>query len=115
MGTGQQVGPLFFDPQGADFTAWVNHFKNDVYRNWVVPQSALFGYAGGQVSFAFTVERDGRVSRVEMTASSGTPAFDRAAHNALSSSRLLPLPADFGPSRLTIQVTFYYGEGPKRE
>jgi hypothetical protein len=36
-GTGQNIGGLFFDPQGADFTRWVNHFKNEVYRNWIVP------------------------------------------------------------------------------
>lgn len=112
-GTGRQMGPLFFDPQGADFTASINHFKNEVYRNWVVPQSALFGYARGHVSFEFTVERDGRVSVVRMTESSGTPALDRAAQNALSSSRLLPLPADFAPPDVTMQVTFYYSEEPK--
>jgi hypothetical protein len=36
-GTVQRTGPLSFDPQGADFTVWVNHFKNEVYRNWIVP------------------------------------------------------------------------------
>ena len=40
----QQMGPLFFDPEGADFTAWINHCKNEVYRNWIVPQPALFGF-----------------------------------------------------------------------
>lgn len=112
-GTGRQMGPLFFDPQGADFTAWINHFKNEVYRNWVVPQSALFGYAKGHVSFEFTVESDGRVIVLRMTESSGTPAFDRAAQNALRSSRLLALPADFAPPNVTMQVTFYYSEEPK--
>ena len=107
------MGSLFFDPQGADFTAWISHFSNEVYRNWVVPQSALLGYARGHVSFEFTVERDGRVSVLHMTESSRTQALDRAAQNALSSSRLLPLPADFSPPRLTIRVTFYYSEEPK--
>jgi TonB family protein len=23
---------LYFDPQGADFTVWINGFKNEVYR-----------------------------------------------------------------------------------
>src|SRR5688572_9741744 len=30
-GTGQEMGPLFFDPQGADFTQWVNQFRTEVY------------------------------------------------------------------------------------
>ncbi|HLA79629.1 MAG TPA: TonB family protein [Vicinamibacteria bacterium] len=112
-GLGRQMGPLFFDPQGADFTAWINHFKNEVYRNWVVPQSALFGYAKGQVSFEFTVERDGRVSALRLIESSATPALDRAAQNSLRSSRLLPLPVDFAPVSLTLQVTFYYNQEPR--
>ncbi len=107
------MGSLFFDPQGADFTAWAHHFENEAYRNWVVPQSALFGYARGHVSFEFTVERDGSVSALRLIESSGTPALDRAAQNALLSSRQLPLPADYAPRSCTIQVTFYYNEEPR--
>jgi TonB family protein len=111
-GTGQQMGPLFFDPQGADFTLWINHFKNEVYRNWIVPQPALMGFRG-HVDLAFTVERDGRLTNLKMLKSSGTSALDRAAENALLGSRLLALPSDFGPPRVTMQVTFFYNEGPQ--
>jgi TonB family protein len=111
--TGQQMGPLFFDPEGADFTAWINHFKNEVYRNWIVPQSALMGAARGHVDFEFTVQRDGTLAEVRLLKSSGTPALDRAAGNALVGSRYLALPSDYGPSRVTMQVSFFYGEGPR--
>jgi TonB family protein len=111
-GTGQQMGPLFFDPLGADFTVWINHFKNEVYRNWIVPQPALMGFRG-HVDIEFTVERDGSLTNLRMLKSSGTPALDRAAMNALLGSRLLALPADYGPPRVTMQVTFYYNEGPR--
>ena len=107
-GVGQQMGPLFFDPQGADFTLWINHFKNEVYRNWIVPQPAILGI-GGHVDLEFTVERDGQMTNLKMLKSSGTAALDRAAENALRGSRLLPLPADFGPPRVTMQVSFIYG------
>jgi len=109
---GRQMGPLFFDPQGADFTAWINHFKNEVYRNWIVPQAALFGYRG-HADFEFNVERDGSITDLKLLKSSGTPALDRAAQNALLASRLLPLPADFGPARAVMQVSFFYNEGPQ--
>jgi protein TonB len=112
-GTGQQMGGLYFDPQGADFTLWINRFKDEVYRNWIVPQAALFGAARGHVDFEFTVERDGKVSALRLSNSSGTASLDRAAQNALSSSRLLPLPDDYGPPRLTIKVSFFYGEAPQ--
>jgi protein TonB len=107
-GTGQQMGPLFFDPQGADFTAWLNHFKNEIYRNWIVPQAAQMGMRG-QVQLAFTVERNGTVSAIDLQSSSGAAGLDHAAQNALAGSRLLPLPADFHPIRVTMQIVFIYG------
>ena len=111
-GTGQQMGPLFFDPQGADFTVWVNHFKNEVYRNWIVPQPAILGFRG-HVDLEFTVERDGRLTNLRMLKSSGTPALDRAAQNALLGSRLMALPADYRPARVSMQVSFFYNEAPQ--
>jgi periplasmic protein TonB len=112
-GAGQQMGPLFFDPEGADFTGWINHFKNEVYRNWIVPEAVRFGFRRGHVDFEFWVERDGRLGDLRLLKSSGTAALDRAAHNALLGSRLLALPSDFGPARVRMQVTFYYNEGPQ--
>jgi periplasmic protein TonB len=111
-GTGpRQMGPLFFDPAGADFTAWVNHFKNEVYRNWIVPQSALMGLRG-RVDLAFAVTREGRLVDLRLLKGSGTPALDRAAQNALVSSRLLPLPSDYGPPHVDMTVSFFYNERP---
>lgn len=112
-GTGQQMGPLFFDPQGADFTAWINHFKNEVYRNWIVPQPALMGFRG-HVDIQFVVARDGSIRDLKVLKSSGMAALDRAAHNALAGSQFLALPADYGPDLITMQVAFYYNEGPER-
>ena len=111
-GTGQNLGGLYFDPQGADFTLWINTFKNEVYRNWIVPQAALFGFHG-HVDFEFTVERNGSMSGLRMLKSSGTTSLDRAAQNALTGSRWLPLPDDYGPPRVTMQVTFFYNEAPQ--
>jgi protein TonB len=66
------------------------------------------------VDFEFTVERDGTLSSVRILKSSGTPSLDRAAQNALLGSRLLPLPSDYGPPRVTMQASFYYNEWPGR-
>jgi TonB family protein len=108
-GTGGQMGPLFFDPQGADFTEWAQRFKNEVYRNWIVPPAAIMGWGGGEVQFQFVVDRSGAVSDVTVVSSSGIAAYDRAARNALLASRLLSLPADYAPATLTINVIFGYG------
>jgi periplasmic protein TonB len=111
--TGQQMGPLFFDPEGADFTAWINHFKNEIYRNWIVPQGVLFGALRGHVDFEFTIERDGTLSALRLLKSSGTGALDRSAANALLGARSLPLPSDYRPARVTIQISFFYNESPR--
>jgi protein TonB len=111
-GTGQSIEGLRFDRRGADFTLWINHFKNEVYRNWIVPQAAFLGFSG-HVDFEFTIERDGSMSALRMLKSSGTVSLDRAARNALSSSRMMALPPDYGPPRVTMQVTFYYNEAPQ--
>ena len=111
-GTGQNVAGLYFDRQGADFTLWVQHFKDEVYRNWILPQAAYFNFHG-HVDFEFTVERNGSISALRMEKSSGTPAFDKAAQFALTSSHWDPLPDDYGPPRVTMRVTFFYNEAPQ--
>jgi TonB family protein len=108
-GTGGRMGPLSFDPQGADFTEWAQRFSNEVYRNWIVPPAAIMGWGGGEVQFQFVVARSGAVIDVTLISSSGIPAYDRAARNALLSARLFVLPPDYKPDTLTINVIFGYG------
>ncbi len=104
---GYQMGPLFFDPEGADFTRWINHFKSEVYRNWIIPEPARLGVRG-QVGIEFTVERGGKITRITLLSSSGMTALDRAASNALQGSDLLPLPDDYPAGSVTMRVTFVY-------
>lgn len=106
---GPQLSGPVLDPRGADFTDWIDDFKRKVHHNWVPP--TYFGY-GGEAEFSFTVERNGSVSALQMLKSAGTGPLDRAAHDALTRSRLEPLPADFEPSRVTMRVTFVYGPPP---
>ena len=93
---------------------WVHDFKNQAYRNWIVPPELagdIFrGSIAGHVDFEFAVEKDGSMSALRMLKSSGTPALDRAAQNALASSRFLPLPSEYAPARVTMSVTFVYNE-----
>jgi TonB family protein len=86
-------------------------FRPEVYLNWVLPPLATLGWRG-HVDIEFVVERDGSLSSVQIIKKSGTAPLDKAAQNALQSSRFLPLPADYGPPRLTIVASFYYNEVP---
>ena len=107
------MGGLSLDPDGADFTVWIKHWKNEVYRNWIVPQPALVVFRG-HADIEFTVERDGTVSSMHLVKSAGQPNLDRAAENALHESHFFPLPSDFRPSHVTINVSFFYNEEPAK-
>jgi TonB family protein len=107
----RQMGGLSFDPEGADFTAWVNQWKDQVYRNWIVPPSGLLGFRG-HTDLECVVERDGSLSSTRLLRSAGQLALDRAALEALRGGRFLPLPEAFHSPRLTVNVSFYYNEGP---
>lgn len=103
-----RIGGLAFDPQGADFTAWANHFKNELYRNWIPPQSYFLGLGSGEVILQFEVDRSGRVHGLRMVKGTGSSALDRAAANAVQGAQLLPLPADYRPDRLAFSLTMTY-------
>ena len=105
--TPELMGGLRFDPLGADFTDWVNGFKDEAYRNWVVPEAALRG-ARGQVELEFTVERGGAMTGLRLVKSSGLRELDEAAVVALRRSRMPSLPDAFPRERITMEVTFYY-------
>lgn len=113
-GTSQDLGGLRFDPQGADFSLWIERFRTEVYRNWIIPQPAMMGFKG-RVEIEFTVERDGRVSGLRVLSPSGTGAFDRAAQNALLGSRFAPLPSDYRPASVTMVAAFFYNMAPTGE
>ncbi len=99
-GTGQKTSGFHFDPQGADFTQWLSRLSSEFDRNWIAPQPALMGFHG-TVAFEMTIERDGTVSSLRMVRSAGNAALDRSVRTALLGSRLLPLPSDYRPARLT--------------
>jgi TonB family protein len=54
----------------------------------------------------FAIERDGSISKVELTQSSGNTAFDLAAKRSVLNVRLSPLPAAFTEPRLMIRLRF---------
>ena len=101
------LGPASFDAQGADFTAWVNQFKNQLYKQWVLPPATLEGRRL-RLKVELTVERSGAVSRVRVLERSSDPDFDKAAKAAVDGALFLPLPDAFPAPRVTIELPFTY-------
>jgi periplasmic protein TonB len=75
-----------------------------IQRNWNSNQQVA-----GTAVVRFTVQRDGRLTDVQVTKPSGYFALDQTAQRALLMTRQLPpLPAQFTESQLTVHLIFQY-------
>jgi len=61
-----------------------------------------------EVKMKFTIERDGRLTGIELETPSGYFALDTGAERALRSASLPPLPSRFTSDDLTVHLTFRY-------
>lgn len=75
-----------------------------IQRNWTSRQEAA-----GQSLVMFRIQRDGRITDIELEQSSGFPALDLTAQRALFlTQRLPPLPSAFTDEQLTVHLRFDY-------
>ena len=75
-----------------------------IQRNWNGKQNVP-----GITRIKYTIQRDGRLTDVQLEQSSGYFALDQAAQRALLSTRQLPpLPAQFPETTLTVHLNFSY-------
>lgn len=64
----------------------------------------------GTTVIKFTIERDGTITGVTVEKSSGYSTLDRAARNAVLEARVPRLPDAYTRERLTIHLSFPYGQ-----
>ena len=75
-----------------------------IQRNWSAKQSVA-----GQTMMKFTIQRDGRLTDMQLEQSSGYFALDQTSQRALLLTRQLPpLPAQFPEPSLTVHLNFQY-------
>ncbi len=75
-----------------------------IQRNWNAKQEVP-----GEVLVRFVIQRDGRITRVEVEESSRYAALDLAAQRALLLTARLPaIPAAFADDQLTVHLRFQY-------
>ena len=101
---------LLSDPQNVDFKPYMLQVLNAVRRQWfaVIPQIARSGRQG-IVVLQFSVDPRGRVLKVVIANTSGTPAFDQAAVASVSASNPFPpLPSEYHGSDIKLQLAFSY-------
>lgn len=83
--------------------AYIEAMIAAIYRNWKQSQ----GVAGSN-TVRFIIERDGRVTNVEVVRPSGHLGLERASQVALINARMPVLPQEFTEPRLIVRLVFEY-------
>jgi hypothetical protein len=104
----EQSADIQFDAKGADFGPWLRRFKNQVERNWMLPNAAL-GTRERSVVIQFSVLTNGTIIDLRVVQPADLEPLTTAAVNALTlSNPTAALPADYPSDRVLITVTFRY-------
>jgi periplasmic protein TonB len=92
---------------GERYAWYVTALRNRVSNNWLLSTISPGLMSAPRVYVTFDILRDGTVSGVQVTQSSGIPEVDRSAVRAvLASSPVNPLPGDYSGSRLSVKFFF---------
>jgi TonB family protein len=98
-----------FDSKGIDFGPWLLRFKNQIRRNWLIPQVAEL--TRGRVVIQFSVLRNGTLVGLRVARPAGVEALTVSAMTALKlSNPTSPLPPEYPDEQVDFTVTFYYNE-----
>lgn len=82
---------------------YIKSMSAAIRRTWKQNQ----GVAGAN-TVRFTIERDGRVTDVQLVDASGIYALDRESQAAMLNAKMPPLPAEFTEPRLIVRLIFEY-------
>lgn len=99
-GTNQDIPGI---PSDFHFAYYVQRMLALIESRWYKPVVP----ADTRARVRFTINREGRLSRIELEESSGNSSFDRAALRSLyATNPLPPLPPGYRKSSLTVHLTF---------
>ena len=98
-------------PGGGDFAgrfpSYVDAVRNRISSNWLQSTVDPSIRWAPRANFTFQVLKDGTVTNVQMTQSSGNRSVDNSALRAiLSSSPVSPLPSNYSGSSVTVEFYF---------
>jgi protein TonB len=112
MNNGPTQGGLGFSGQGGGdfagrFPSYVDAVRNRISSNWLQSTVDPTTRWAPRASFTFQVLRDGTVTNVQMTQSSGNRSVDNSALRAiLSSSPVSALPSNYSGNSVTVEFYF---------
>jgi outer membrane biosynthesis protein TonB len=105
------------DTMGVDFGPYLTRILHDIRKNWytLIPESARSPlYKKGTLSIDFVILKEGKLSDMQRSSTSGDIALDRAAWGSITNSNPFPpLPSDFQGNSLSLRIRFYYNPDGK--
>ncbi len=100
------------DTMGVDFGPYLARVLQEVKGNWyrLIPPSAMPPIMKkGKLAIEFVILKDGKVSNMQLDASSSDTALDRAAWGGITASNPFPpLPKEFPGQYIGLRFYFYY-------
>jgi TonB family protein len=112
--SGQSQGGMgFAGPGGSDFLgrfpAYVDAVRNRISSNWLQSTVDPTVRWAPRAMFTFQILRDGTVTNVQMTQSSGNRSVDNSALRAiLSSSPMSSLPSNYSGNNVSVEFWFEF-------
>ncbi len=92
---------------GERYSWYVAAVRNRVSSNWLLTTISPQIQSAPRVYLSFTILRDGTVTNIQVTQSSGIAEVDRSALRAiLASSPLTPLPRDYTGNQVSVEFYF---------
>jgi len=92
-----------------NFAPWLQKFGQDLRRNWYAPYAYMIGVINGKTEMKVVIERDGRLSSLEVRNAEGHVSLQQASEAAVrAAAPYSPLPPDFPEPNLVIILTLYY-------
>jgi TonB family protein len=97
------------DTLGVDFGPYLSRILREVRKNWYLLVPPDVEEKKGKLAIQFYILKDGRVTGMQRTESSGDIALDRAAWGGITASDPFPpLPNEFAGQYLSLRFRFYY-------
>ena len=100
---------ISLDTEDKRYVTYAQAIKERIAGQWKYPQEARKKKLEGRLVALFSLNREGALTRMEITRSSGHDVLDREAERAVrSAAPFPPFPSTITVSRLNINVSFDY-------
>jgi len=106
---------ISLDTDDKRYVTYAQAIKERIAGQWKYPQEARKKKLEGRLVALFSLNREGALTRMEITRSSGHEVLDREAERAIrSAAPFPPFPSTVTVSRLNINVSFDYTLSKKK-